>query len=109
MKKSAYFIIQIIWSLILSSVVWYLTLKNAKFDFYNNSDNSLSGMFFCIGSAIFIILTFVQIVVGIKKVKDWHWWIIPISLLIAAATAFLGICVVVFGTEFLNNVFSLGL
>lgn len=109
MKKSAYFIIQIIWSLIISSVVWYLTLKNVKFDFYHNSDDSLSGMFFCIGSAIYIILTFVQIVVGIKKVKEWRWWIVPVSMLTAAAAAFLGLCVVVYGTEFLNNVFSLGL
>ena len=104
MKKPAYFIIQIIWSLILSSAIWYLTLKNTKFDFYHNSDNSLAGMFFCIGSAIYIILTIVQIAVGVKKVKEWRWWVILISLLIAAATAFGGLFVVVYGSEFLNKI-----
>ena len=107
MKKSAYFIIQILWSIVLSTVVWYFTLINASFDFYHNSDNSLSGMIFVIGSAIYLVLTIVQIVVGAFKVKDWHWWVILISLVITGAMAFLGIYVVVYGTEFLHKTFGI--
>lgn len=109
MKKSSYFIIQILWSLILSTVIWYLGLKNASFDFYGNSDNTLAGMIMFFGAVIYIVLTLVQIVVGIKKVKNWHWWFILVSLVIAGAMAFLGIYVVAYGTEFLNKSFGLGL
>ena len=85
MKKSSYFIIQILWSLVLSTVIWFFALKNASFDFYGNSDNSLSGMIIFFGGVVYLVLTIVQIVVGAFKVKDWHWWIILISLLIAGA------------------------
>ena len=106
MKKSAYFIIQVLWSIVLSTVIWFFTLKNASFDFYGNSDNSLSGMIIFFGGVVYLVLTIVQIVVGAFKVKDWHWWIILISLLIAGAMAFLGIFVVVYGTEFLHKTFG---
>ena len=106
MKKSAYFIIQVLWSIVLSTVIWFFTLMNASFDFYGNSDNSLSGMIIFFGGAVYLVLTIVQIVVGAFKVKDWHWWIILISLLIAGAMAFLGIFVVVYGTEFLHKTFG---
>ena len=106
MKKSAYFIIQILWSLVLSTVIWFFTLKNVSFDFYGNSDNSLAGMIIFFGGVVYLVLTIVQIVVGAFKIKDWHWWIILISLLIAGAMAFLGIFVVVYGTEFLHKTFG---
>lgn len=105
MRKSVYFIIQIIWSLILSTGIWYLTLKNASFDFYGNSDNSLMVMILLIGAVIYLILTLVQIGIGIKKVKGWRWWVILVSLLISGAMAFLGEAVAVFGSEFLNKLF----
>lgn len=109
MKKSAYYIIQILWSIVFSTIIWYVALKNASFDFYGNGNNSVTGMAIVIGGIVYLILTFVQIGVGAFKVKDWHWWVILISLVIAGAVAFLGICVVVYGTEFLNRTFSLGL
>ena len=106
MKKSAYFIIQALWSIVLSTVIWFFTLKNASFDFYGNSDNSLSGMIIFFGGVVYLVLTIVQIVIGAFKVKDWHWWVIMISLVIAGAMAFLGIFVVVYGTEFLHKTFG---
>lgn len=105
MSKSVYFIIQIVWSLILSTGVWYLSLMNASFDFYGNSNDSLMGVILIIGAALYLILTIVQIVVGIKKVKDWRWWVIPVSLLIAGAVAFIGAFVAIYGSEFLNKLF----
>ena len=106
MKKSAYFIIQVLWSIVLSTVIWFFTLMNASFDFYGNSDDSLSGMIIVFGGAVYLVLTIVQIIVGAVKVKDWHWWVILISLVIAGAMAFLGISVVVYGTEFLHKTFG---
>jgi len=105
MRKSVYFIIQIVWSLILSTGVWYLSLMNASFDFYGNSNDSLMGVFLIIGAALYLILTIVQIVVGIKKIKDWRWWVILVSLLIAVAVAFIGAFVAIYGSEFLNKLF----
>jgi len=105
MSKSVYFIIQIVWSLILSTGVWYLSLMNASFDFYGNSNDSLMGVFLIIGAALYLILTIVQIVVGIKKIKDWRWWVILVSLLIAVAVAFIGAFVAIYGSEFLNKLF----
>ena len=106
MKKSTYYIIQILWSLVLSTVIWYIALKNASFDFYGGGDSTVTGMAIVIGGAVYLVLTIVQIGIGIFKVKDWHWWVILISLVIAGAMAFLGICVVVYGTEFLNRTFG---
>ena len=109
MKKSAYYIIQILWSIVFSTIIWYVALKNASFDFYGNGDNSVTGMAIVIGGIVYLVLTFVQIGVGAFKVKDWHWWVILISLVIAGVMAFLGTFVVIYGTEFLNRTFSLGL
>lgn len=109
MKKPVYFIIQIIWSLIVSTVIWYLGIKNASFDFYHNSDNFLAGMIIFGGAVIYLILTLIQIGVGVKAVKNWRWWMIPISLFIAGAIAFLGIFVVAYGTEVLNKTFNTSL
>ena len=105
MRKSVYFIIQIVWSLILSTGVWYLSLMNASFDFYGNSNDSLMGVILIIGATLYLILTIVQIVVGIKRIKDWRWWVILVSLLIAVAVAFIGAFVAIYGSEFLNKLF----
>ena len=109
MKKSVYFIIQIIWSHIVSTVIWYLGIKNASFDFYHNSDNSLAGMIIFGGAVIYLILTLIQIGAGVKAVKNWRWWMIPVSLFIAGAIAFLGIFVVAYGTGNLNKTFNTSL
>lgn len=107
MKKTVYFILQIVWSLVVSALTWYFTLINASFDFYGNSDKTLSGMIFVIGAAIYVILTLAHIVIGAVKVKEWRWWFILISLVIAVAIAFAGLYLVVYGTEFLNRTFGL--
>ena len=70
---------------------------------------SLKEMLLSGGGLLLLLLTIVQIVIGARKVKNWHWWIIPVSLAVGAATAFLGLFVTVYGTEFLNKAFALGL
>ena len=107
MKKLTYFIIQIIWSLILSTLIWFFSLKNASFDFYHNSDNTLAGMIIFYGAIVYLILTIVQVIIGAIKVKNWRWWVILVSLFIAGACAFLGIYVVAYGTDFLHKTFNI--
>ena len=109
MKKSSYFIIQILWAIVFSTVIWYIALKNASFDFYGGGDSTVTGMAIVIGGAVYLVLTIVQIGIGIFKVKDWHWWVILISLVIAGVMAFLGAFIVIYGTEFLNKTFDLRL
>ena len=105
MRKSIYFIIQIVWSLFFSVVIWYLALKNAKFDFYGNSDDTIMVVILVAGAVIYLILTIVQIIVGVKKVKEWRWWVCLISLVIAGATAFIGLFLTAYGSELLNKAF----
>ena len=63
------------------------------------------GMILVFGAVLYLILTLVQIGVGVKKVKEWRWWVILISLLISGAMAFLGEIIAVFGSELLNKLF----
>ena len=105
MRKSIYFIIQIVWSLLFSVVIWYLALKNANFDFYGNSDDTIMVVILVAGAVIYLILTIVQIIVGVKKVKEWRWWVCLISLAIAGVTAFIGVFVAAYGSELLNKAF----
>jgi len=105
MKKGVYFIIQLIWSFLLSSLVWYLFLKNASFDFYHNSDETLEGIFLFVGAAVYFVLTVVYMIIGYKKVQNWRAWMIPVSIVICAGCVFLGACGVVYGSEFINKLF----
>ena len=107
MKKSVYFIVQIVRSLLVSTVIWYLFLKNVSFDFYGESDNAIGGMIIVFGGAFYLILTLVHIILGAVKVKEWHWWFILISLAISAANVVAGAYVAAYGAEFLNRTFGL--
>ena len=57
------------------------------------------------GAVIYLILTIVQIIVGVKKVKEWRWWVCLISLAIAGVTAFIGVFAAAYGSELLNKAF----
>ena len=103
MRKTVYFIIQIVWSLVYSTAVWYLALKNASFDFYGNSDDTLMGVILVLGAIIYLILTIIQIVVGAKKVKEWRAYLIPISLIVSGAAGFAGLFVAAYGSELINK------
>ena len=109
-KKSVYFIFQVIWSSIVSSVVWYLALVNASFDFYGNSDNTLSGIFLVVGMGLYLILTVAYIILGYKKISNWRpMVVILVSVLIAASAGFLGIFGAACGSELLNKLPGLGI
>ena len=105
MKKGTFFTIQIIWSFILASLVWYLSLKNAAFDFYGNSDNTLFCMFLFGGAAIYLVLTIIYMVIGYKKVKDWKVWMFLMSILICVVCGCLGAAGAIYGSEWIHKLF----
>ena len=101
MRKLIYFIIQILWSLVLSTAVWYLFFVYA---FSEHSDNTTAGVALFAGGVVYIIRTLVQIIAGIRKVKEWRWWVILVSVLIAAAIAFIGSLIALVGPELITRI-----
>ena len=106
MSKSAYFWLQALWSFIVSSFVWYFTLKHVSFDFYGNSSDDLAWMIFLAGSAVYIVLTILYMILGYKKVKDWRGWMILVSFLICVAIGFLGSMGAIYGSECINRLIN---
>ena len=106
MRKSVYLIIQSVWSFILSSVVWYFGLKNASFDFYHNSDNELATMILLGGAAVLLVITVIYIMIGRKNVISWNRLMIIWSILVFAATAFLGLYGAAYGSEWINKLLN---
>ena len=106
MKKGTYFIIQFLWSFILSAVIWYFSLKNLSFDFYGNSDDSLFVIILLGGAALYLVLTILYMIIGYKKVKGWKAWMIFVSLLISACCGFLGAEGAIYGSELINKLFQ---
>ena len=104
MGKTGYFILQVLWSFVLASVVWYGALVNMSFDFYGNSDDTFGMIILLGGGVLYLVLTVVQLVFGFKKVKNWHWWDALISLVVGVAVAFAGMFGAAYGSEFINNV-----
>ncbi|GEM_PF-2568601 len=90
MKCPLYLAIDAIWSFILSSLIWYLVLSNASFDFYHNSDNTLAGVILVAGFVIYLVLTASYIVFGYKKVAGWRWPVAVFAILICILMGFLG-------------------
>ena len=105
MNKGLYFIIQILWSFILSTIIWYFSLKNASFDFFGNSDDSLFVIILFGGAAVYLVLTILYMIIGYKKVKNWKAWMIFVSLLISAGCGFLGAEGAIYGSELINKWF----
>ena len=97
MKKITYFIVQIIWSLILTVVICLLAMlqlpgrdvpiqtEEALWEALAPTGNWLLG-----GMLVYLILTIVYIVFGRKMVKEWRWWVVLISLVLAPITFMLG-------------------
>ena len=84
MKKTTYFIIQIIWSFVLTFVTCILALTHLKAG-ADSLEGALApaGPWLMGGLILYIILTIVYIVIGYKKVKEWRWWVILVSMALA--------------------------
>ena len=100
-KKSVYFGVQIIWSAILSAILWFLTAKTA-FVITDKNDAWLLSVIIFAGLGIYLALTVAYIILGYRKISNWRPWVIIVSVFIAVAVGFLG----TFGInviEFLNR------
>ena len=106
MKKATYFIIQFIWSFFAASLIWYIWLKNAPFDFYHNNaeTETLEGIILFVGLIIYLILTILYMLYGYKKVENRKAWMILVSVLICAGCGFLGTFAAVYGSELIHKV-----
>ncbi len=98
MKKITYFIVQIIWSLILAVVICFLAMLQLPGPGGEpiQTEEALAEALAPVGSVllggmlVYLILTIVYIVFGRKMVKEWRWWIILVSLVLAPVTFILG-------------------
>lgn len=109
MKRSTYFIIQIIWQFILSVFVSYFFFSNATFDFFGNSSNDVAGIIMFGGSALYFVMMLVYLIIGAKKVKGWQWWMVFVSLVLSAVMAVAGIMALIYGSEFLYKIFKVNI
>ena len=103
MKKGVYFGIQIVWSFILSFVIWFLLLMGMSSTANGKGSADLAGMLILAGVAIYLVVTVIYIVIGHKKVKDWKVWMIFVSILISAGAGFLGMTGSAFIPEWINK------
>ena len=90
MRKGTFFFIQAIVSLIISSLIWYMT-----FYFLDIAMNDIDAygivvtdatkspfLVFAGGFALYFILTVVYIIIGAKRVQDWRPSAIIVCILI---------------------------
>ena len=92
MKKSSYFIIQIIGSFILTVIICLLTLKTLvdtvpHEGVYQPQPGAYvpAGNMLMVGMLIYIILTIGYIIIGRIEVKEWRWWMVLVSLALGLA------------------------
>ena len=86
MKKPAYYIIQFLWSFILTAIIWFGFMNTATVD----GDNRMAIFIFLGGAALYLLLTVAYIVLGWKKVKDYGIGMTIISVAINIVTLVLG-------------------
>ena len=90
MKRGTFFLIQAIVSLIITSVIWYMTV-----DFLDIAMNDINAhgivvtdatkspfLVFAGGIALYFVLTVIYIIVGAKTVRDWRSSAIIVCILI---------------------------
>ena len=98
MRKTVYFLIQLIWSVIAASLVWYFTLANVTF----TSNNAVAGIIFVGGIFLYLILTVMYIMFGPKWVKDWGYWMIIVNIIIGALMGMVGLVAAIFLPEMIH-------
>ncbi len=88
-KKSVYFAVQVIWSAILSAIIWFLMIKTA-FPANGKTDARFFSFVFFSGIGYYLVLTVAYIILGYKKISDWRPWMIMVSVIISVVAGFLG-------------------
>ena len=87
-NKWAYFIVQFVLSLIITSLTWYMFLIIGM----NEVETSFTSLIaLLVGTLVHIVLTIIYILFGWKRVEEWKWWCILVSAGINIITFFIGI------------------
>jgi len=87
-NKWAYFIVQFVLSLIITSLTWYMFLIIGM----NEVETSFTPLIaLLVGTLVHIVLTIIYILFGWKRVEEWKWWCILVSAGINIITFFIGI------------------
>lgn len=90
MKKVVYFLVQLIVSLLISSLNWYLFAMSLNYTDGAINVNPTPAILFLSGLAVLLVFTVIYIIVGWKKVEDWKWWCILISAAINIVSVIVG-------------------
>lgn len=104
MRRTVYYAIEAITTLIVSSLIWYIFLINASFDFYHRSDNIVAVIMLLSGMIFYVILTVFYVILGFKKVKGWRWWMSITTVIVSLAMGFAGMFGAAYGSEFINSI-----
>lgn len=94
MRKGPYFLIQAIFSIVITSLIWFMMFN--FLDVAVNDMETLSGATFSpfivliLGGIFYLILTIIYIVIGAKKIDDWRPWMIAVNIAIHIVMFFLG-------------------
>ena len=97
MKKPAYFIIQVLWSFILATIIWFGFISTASVD----GDNTIAEVIIIGGSIFYLLLTIAYVILGAKKVEGFGVGMGIVSVLINIITPVLGFfCALSLATAF---------
>lgn len=86
MKKPAYIIIQVLWSFILATIIWFGFISTLSV----NGDNTTAKVIILGGSIMYLLLTVAYVVLGFKKVEDYGIGMAIITVFINIFTPILG-------------------
>ena len=109
MSKGVYFIFQIIWSIIVASVVWYFYPANGAFDFSFKTDFKEAGLYFVCGVVAYLIFTGIQMILGRETIRNWSKGILVVTLIVAVIMFVLGKYTEQYAVQMLNSTLDLGL
>jgi hypothetical protein len=72
MKKSQFYIVQIFWSLILTTVVWYQVFSTATAGQGQIGDYNPTLTALIIGLILYAVVTTIYIAIGSRSIDDWR-------------------------------------
>ena len=72
MKKSQFYVLQFVWSLILTTVVWYQAFSTANAGQGRIGDYSPTLTALIIGLILYSVVTTIYIAIGSRSIDDWR-------------------------------------
>ncbi|MCR5328078.1 MAG: hypothetical protein K6E12_04360 [Saccharofermentans sp.] len=106
MSRRAYYIIQALWSIIYSSILWFAFMFTTTVNPVEEGNNTLAFIFLFGGPVLYLVLTIVYIIIGVKKIEDWSFFVLIISIVINIVMGILGFFGAVMLSVFLTRDFG---